>query len=133
MAAATDAHACLADPAQFEALVGQLLQADNVARKHAEAVFDEIKKVPDGCVSHLLRCLRQSPNDEHRAFSAIMLRKVLTRDEPTMFASSSPQIQVRECWGRGIASASAASAAAGGSTAPRPCGTAPPGAGLGTG
>lgn len=74
--------------------MGQLLQADNVARKHAEAVFEEVKKSPDGCVSHLMRCLRQSPSEEHRAFSAIMLRKVLTRDEPTMYAASSPQVQV---------------------------------------
>jgi hypothetical protein len=95
MSAAADAQAVLADPTQFEALVGQLLQADNVARKHAEAVFEEIKKHADGCVSHLLRCLRQSSSEENRAFSAIMLRKVLTRDEPTMFASSSPQVQVR--------------------------------------
>jgi hypothetical protein len=92
--AAADAQAVLADPNAFEALVASLLQADNTARKHAEAVFEEVKKHADGCVSHLMRCLRQSPNEEHRAFSAIMLRKVLTRDEPTMYAASSPQVQV---------------------------------------
>lgn len=99
MSAASDAQVVLANPDAFEGLVGQLLQADNVARKHAEAVFEEIKKNPDGCVSHLLRCLRQSPNEENRAFCAIMLRKVLTRDEPTMYAASSPQVQVSACTG----------------------------------
>lgn len=98
--AAADAAQCLQDPNAFEALVGSLLQADNTARKHAEAVFDEVKKHPDGCVSHLMRCLRQSPSEEHRAFSAIMLRKVLTRDEPTMYQASSPQVQVGACAGR---------------------------------
>ncbi|KAI8476174.1 MAG: armadillo-type protein [Monoraphidium minutum] len=92
--AAADAQAVLADPNAFEQLVASLLQADNTARKHGEAVFEEVKKNPDGCVSHLMRCLRQSASEEHRAFSAIMLRKVLTRDEPTMYAASSPQVQL---------------------------------------
>jgi len=100
--AAADAQTVLASPEAFEALVTQLLQADNVSRKHAEAVFEEVKKHPDGCVSHLMRCLRQSPSEEHRAFSAIMLRKVLTRDEPTMYAASSPQVQVSRAAGPSV-------------------------------
>lgn len=92
---AAAAAACLASPEAFEQLVGQLLQADNTSRKSAEAVFEEVKKAPDGCVQHLLRCLRASPSEENRAFSAIMLRKVLTRDEPTMFAAASAPVQVR--------------------------------------
>jgi hypothetical protein len=140
MSAAADAAAVLADPGQFEALVGQLLQADNVARKHAEAVFEEVKKHADGCVSHLLRCLRTSPSEENRAFSAIMLRKVLTRDEPTMFEASSPQVQVRGPGGgrrrrrrrrRPLAAAAPSSRRAGDVAAGRArrAGAAPPGRG----
>lgn len=73
---AAEAQAVLANPANFEALVAQLLVADNEARKHAEAVFEQLKTQPNGCIQHLLRCLRQSPNEENRAFCAIMLRKV---------------------------------------------------------
>jgi hypothetical protein len=75
-AASPDVQAVLQNPAAFEALVAQLLLPDNDARKHAEVVFDGLKAHPDACVQHLLRCLRQSPAVENRAFCAIMLRKV---------------------------------------------------------
>ena len=74
--ASAAASAVLGDPIAFEALVAQLLLPDNDARTRAEAVFDGLKAHPDGCVQHLLRCLRQSPAVENRAFCAIMLRKV---------------------------------------------------------
>lgn len=72
-----EVQAVLASPANFELLVGQLLSADNDARKHAEVIFEQLKAHPDACATHLLRTLRQSPSLENRSFSAIMLRKVV--------------------------------------------------------
>lgn len=61
---------------EFEKLVEQLLSADNVARKQAEDVYEQLKNHPDAVLELLLRCLRQSPDVQNRSFCAIMLRKV---------------------------------------------------------
>jgi hypothetical protein len=73
-----EAQAVLASPAAFDGLVARLMAQDNDARKHAELVFERVKTQPDACVRLLLHCLRQSAAQEHRSFSAIMLRKVRT-------------------------------------------------------
>lgn len=71
-----EAQAVLASPAAFDGLVARLMAQDNDARKHAELVFERVKTQPEQCVRLLLHCLRQSAAQEHRSFSAIMLRKV---------------------------------------------------------
>jgi len=83
----------VSNPAGFSQLVEQLLSADNEPRKHAEELFEKLKQVPDACAGNLLAVMRSSPNVEHRSFAAIMLRKVLTRDDPTLWSKCSPAMQ----------------------------------------
>lgn len=66
----------LSSPAGFSQLVQQLLSAENEPRKHAEALFEQLKQHPDACAGNLLAVVRSSPDVEHRSFAAIMLRKV---------------------------------------------------------
>lgn len=65
-------------PPMFEALVAQLLMADDTARSQAEAVFEQLKGHPDALITYFVTLMRSSVSEEHRVFSAIMLRKVLT-------------------------------------------------------
>lgn len=65
-------------PPMFEALVAQLLMADDTARSQAEAVFEQLKGHPDALVTYFVTLMRSSVSEEHRVFSAIMLRKVRT-------------------------------------------------------
>lgn len=63
------------DAGAFQALVVQMLDQDNDARKAAEAVFEQLKESPDVLTTHLLQALRRSAVSEHRSFCAVMLRK----------------------------------------------------------
>ncbi len=69
-------NALLAGTADFELLVSQLLTNDNDARGQAEAVFVQLKKHADACVTLLVKSLRSSPNAEHKSLSAVMIRRV---------------------------------------------------------
>lgn len=54
--------------------------------RQAEAVFAELKKsAPDACAQQLVRSLRQSPALETRALCAVLLRKVLTKDDASIW------------------------------------------------
>lgn len=64
------------DQAAFEALLTAMMSASNEQRTQAEAVFGELKKHPDACVSQLIRSLRNSPDLQCRSLCAVMLRKV---------------------------------------------------------
>ncbi len=114
-----DVAAILAGGPAFSALVASLLQPDDAVRSQAETVFEALKQHPDALVSNFLVALRQSPDVEHRQFSAIMLRKVcareiarpdrcpnlsigsnapaqvLTKDDPPLWAKCNTATQVR--------------------------------------
>lgn len=89
-----DVAAVLSGGANFEALVSQLMVADDAPRSQAEALFEQLKLQPDALVSNLVATMRQSGNNEHRQFAAIMLRKVLTKDDPPLWGKCSPPVQV---------------------------------------
>lgn len=82
-----EAQAVLAHVSNFEALISQLLVSDNVARKHAEQLFEQCKAAPDACISLLVQVLRQSRDEQYRSFAAIMLRKALTKDSPPLWGN----------------------------------------------
>eukprot|EP00798_Chlamydomonas_sp_ICE-L_P025737 gene25737-11397_t len=89
-----DLSALIAGGPVFEQLVQQLLLPDNDARKHAEDIFNQFKdQYPDVCTTQLVTVLRTSQNVEHRSFAAIMLRKVLTRDDPALWHKCNAQVQ----------------------------------------
>ncbi|KAL6755245.1 armadillo-type protein [Haematococcus lacustris] len=85
--------AALSTPAGFEQLVAHMMLADNESRKQAEAVFEKVKEHPDACAGSLLTVMRSSANIEHRSFAAITLRRVLTRDDPTLWSKCSDNVK----------------------------------------
>ena len=73
------------DAAAFEALIQQLMSADNNGRKQAESLLDQLKQhSTDLVVGNLIQLMRQSQNPASRDMGAVMLRKV--------------EIQCASCW-----------------------------------
>ncbi|CAN4094820.1 unnamed protein product [Withania somnifera] len=71
-----------ADPASFETLISHLMSTSNEQRSQAESVFNLIKQNDPNSLAHkLANLLTTSPHVEPRAMSAILLRKLLTRDD----------------------------------------------------
>ncbi|XP_008804326.2 importin-5-like [Phoenix dactylifera] len=83
-----------ADPAPFEALIARLMSSANDQRSQAESLFHLCRDLhPDALAAKLATLLHSSPHLEIRAMSAILLRKLLTRDSspsPAAGDSSSP-------------------------------------------
>ncbi|KAA6426387.1 MAG: Embryo defective [Trebouxia sp. A1-2] len=70
------------DAAAFEALIQQLMSADNEARKQAESLLDQLKQhSTDLVVGNLMRLMRQSQNPASRDMGAVMLRKGVVKTE----------------------------------------------------
>ena len=68
------------DVAAFDALIQQLMSADNDGRKQAESLLEQLKQhSTDLVVGNLMRLMRQSQNTASRDMSAVMLRKVSWR------------------------------------------------------
>jgi hypothetical protein len=74
--AAADPVAAVQAPGGWEALLQQLMSADDAPRKAAEAAFEAIKGSPDVCAGGLLTVVRTSASLDYRSFAAIMLRRV---------------------------------------------------------
>ncbi|XP_009791368.1 uncharacterized protein [Nicotiana sylvestris] len=71
-----------ADPAPFETLISHLMSTSNEQRSQAESIFNLIKQNdPNSLALKLANLLTSSPHIEPRAMSAILLRKLLTRDD----------------------------------------------------
>lgn len=77
------------DANAFEQLCAVLMSSQNEQRSQAEAVFAELKKHPDACAQQLVRSLRSSPSLEARGLCAVLLRKVLTRDDASIWPGMS--------------------------------------------
>ncbi|EFN51416.1 hypothetical protein CHLNCDRAFT_59245 [Chlorella variabilis] len=78
------------DAGAFEQLCALLMSSQNEQRSQAEAVFAELKKHPDACAQQLVRALRHSHSLEARGLCAVLLRKVLTRDDASIWPGISP-------------------------------------------
>lgn len=66
----------MAEGANFEALIAQLLVAEDDVRAPAEALFETLKQQPDALIGNFLAVMRTSALVEHRQFATIMMRKV---------------------------------------------------------
>ncbi|KHG13024.1 Importin-5 [Gossypium arboreum] len=70
------------DPIPFETLVSHLMSSSNEQRSHAEALFNLCKQSdPDALCLRLAHLLQVCTQPETRAMAAILLRKLLTRDD----------------------------------------------------
>lgn len=81
------------DSARFEGLISGLMSPDNSRRKMAELVLTQLKTQPDLCVQYLVNTLRRSGSKENRSFCALILRKVLTKEDPLLWPRLSKQVQ----------------------------------------
>ncbi|CAN1335991.1 Ipo5 [Linum perenne] len=70
------------DPAPFETLISSLMSSSNEQRSQAELAFNLCKQTdPDSLSLKLAHLLQLSPHPDARAMSAVLLRKLLTRDD----------------------------------------------------
>ncbi|XP_013628816.1 PREDICTED: importin-5-like isoform X2 [Brassica oleracea var. oleracea] len=70
------------DTAPFETLISHLMSSSNEQRSSAEALFNLAKQTsPDTLALKLAHLLQLSPHPEARAMAAVLLRKLLTRDD----------------------------------------------------
>jgi len=77
----------------FEQLLGGLSSSDNTARTQYELLFNETKKQPDLLCLQLVRAMRTSGAVETREMASILLRRVLTKDEVSLWANLQLQTQ----------------------------------------
>ncbi|XP_010531149.1 PREDICTED: importin-5-like isoform X1 [Tarenaya hassleriana] len=70
------------DMSPFETLISSLMSSSNEQRFSAEVLFNLAKQTdPDTLALKLAHILQLSPHPEARAMSAVLLRKLLTRDD----------------------------------------------------
>ncbi|CAL1386135.1 unnamed protein product [Linum trigynum] len=70
------------DPAPFETLISSLMSSSNEQRSQAELAFNLCKQNnPDSLSLKLAHLLQHSPHPDARAMAAVLLRKLLTRDD----------------------------------------------------
>lgn len=81
------------DEAAMEAMMAGLASAENEQRRQAELAFEQLKCHPDACVSQLLRTLRSSPDMNSRTYAAVLLRRVLTRDDKSLWPALTPSLK----------------------------------------
>jgi len=78
----------------FEALIEQLMSPDNTQRSAAERCFSELEKQPDALVQELIGILgNPSASAASRPECAVLLRRVLTKKDPPLWDSVSPNVQ----------------------------------------
>ncbi|PPR99753.1 hypothetical protein GOBAR_AA20923 [Gossypium barbadense] len=72
------------EPVPFETLISHLMSSSNEQRSHAEALFNVCKQSdpdPDALCLRLAHLLQVCAQPDTRAMAAILLRKLLTRDD----------------------------------------------------
>lgn len=80
--------------APLEALVGQLMSPGNEQRGQAEQLFNHCKaNHPDALVVKMVHALQVSQQMEVRAMVAILLRKLITKDDVSLWPQLSPVTQ----------------------------------------
>lgn len=83
------------DPTPFETLISTLMSTNNDQRSQAETLFNLCKQThPDTLSLKLAHVLHSSPAPESRAMSAVLLRKLLTAGESSLYPSLSPATQL---------------------------------------
>ncbi|XP_065879258.1 uncharacterized protein [Euphorbia lathyris] len=82
------------DPAPFEALITSLMSSSNEQRSQAELVFNLCKQNdPNSLYLKLAHILQFSSHIEVRAMSAVLLRKLFTKDDHDLWPHISPATQ----------------------------------------
>ncbi|OQR88368.1 importin, partial [Thraustotheca clavata] len=67
--------------------------ADNIVRNQAESMFESLKADSDGTLLHLLQVIRSQNSDDLRGLAAVLLRRVLLRDEVSLWCNARQSTQ----------------------------------------
>ncbi|KMS98771.1 hypothetical protein BVRB_3g068480 [Beta vulgaris subsp. vulgaris] len=82
------------DPTHFETLISHLMSTNNDQRSQAESLYNLCKQhQPDALSLKLAHLLQSSHHPEARAMGAILLRKLLTRDDSFLWPQLSGSTQ----------------------------------------
>jgi hypothetical protein len=80
--------------AETDGLLRALMSPDNAIRQNAEAgAFSQLKQQPDCCVLSLLQVLRSQVAPEVRSMSALLLRRVIIKDDPSLWPQCTAETQ----------------------------------------
>ncbi|KDO17846.1 hypothetical protein SPRG_21795 [Saprolegnia parasitica CBS 223.65] len=79
--------------AEYEKMLWSLMSPDNSVRNVAEATFEGMKADSDGTLLHLLQVIRSPASDDVRGLAAVLLRRVLLRDEVSLWCNASDLTQ----------------------------------------
>lgn len=78
---------------EFEQIIANILSPDNNIRNQAEQLYNNSKSNPDFCVGSLVQLLRSSQHIHVRGLACVLLRKVITKTDDSLFPHLSPQTQ----------------------------------------
>ncbi|KAF0682837.1 Aste57867_25060 [Aphanomyces stellatus] len=78
---------------EYEQMLWNLMSAENAVRNHAEAMFESMKADSDSTLLHLLQVIRSNLSDDVRGLAAVLLRRVLLRDEVSLWTNAAPSTQ----------------------------------------
>jgi hypothetical protein len=92
----------IASPQSFDLFLGALMSQDETQRGGAEAAFEQLKNQPDALCGNFLIAMRQAQSSEKKQFAAIMLRRVLCKDDPPLWTKCSAAVQASDLFGRSL-------------------------------
>ncbi|OQR85799.1 importin-like protein [Achlya hypogyna] len=81
------------DFAGYEKMLWSLMSPDNAERNQAESMFEGMKADSDGTLLHLLQVIRSPASDDLRGLAAVLLRRVLLRDEVSLWCNATNATQ----------------------------------------
>ncbi len=73
----------------LEYIFSSLLSPDNDVRQQGEVAFQNAKHQPELLVKSMMKCIRYNENTSIRAISCVLLRRLLTGDEISLWNSIS--------------------------------------------
>ncbi|KAF0734185.1 hypothetical protein Ae201684P_003140 [Aphanomyces euteiches] len=80
---------------EYEQMLWNLMSPENSVRNHAEMIFENMKADSDSTLLPLLQVIRSNLSDDVRSLAAVLLRRVLIRDEVSLWTNASADTQNR--------------------------------------
>lgn len=86
----------ISSPQAFDLFLSALMSSDESQRGGAESAFEQLKSQPDALCGNFLIAMRQGQSSEKKQFAAIMLRRVLCKDDPPLWTKCSGVVQASD-------------------------------------
>eukprot|EP01138_Halocafeteria_seosinensis_P006879 gb/GECG01007035.1/.p1 GENE.gb/GECG01007035.1/~~gb/GECG01007035.1/.p1 ORF type:complete len:1167 (+),score=159.06 gb/GECG01007035.1/:1-3501(+) len=81
----------------FENILQALTTPNNDERRRAEQILEECKQRPDALLTSLIQATRHSNSPEIRALAAVILRRIISSEEPPLLPKCSENTQNTLC------------------------------------